>query len=261
MSKFIRYKNIEVHFDDVGQGKVVVLLHGFLENRSMWKHLSAQLMKTHRVIRIDLLGHGKTDSLGYIHTMEMMADSVYAVLKTLDIEQCILIGHSMGGYVALAFAEAHSNFLKGLCLMNSTAQEDSVDRKLLRDRAIHVVKQNPSLFIQTSIPNLFAHENQKKFSQEIDKLIQDALQTTPQGIISALEGMKVRKNRVPIFESIPCKKLLIVGKHDHILDYQALLLQTDKTAIEVVEFEGGHMSHIENKEELSYNIMHFIENI
>ena len=80
MSNHITFKNAKVHFTDHGNGDVVLLLHGFLENISMWNHLSLNLMKSYRVVCVDLLGHGKSDSIGYLHTMEMMAEAVYSVL-------------------------------------------------------------------------------------------------------------------------------------------------------------------------------------
>jgi pimeloyl-ACP methyl ester carboxylesterase len=97
-----------------------------------------QFCKENRVITIDLLGHGETECLGYVHTMEDNADAVHSVLLELGIRKSILVGHSMGGYVALAFAELYPEYVKGLALLNSTASADSEERKLNRDRAIRV---------------------------------------------------------------------------------------------------------------------------
>lgn len=100
----IYYKNTAVHFSDYGKGTAVVLLHGFLENQTMWDDTVAVLSKKYRVITIDLLGHGLTENLGYIHTMEQMAEAVREVLVHLKVRKSFFVGHSMGGYVALAFA-------------------------------------------------------------------------------------------------------------------------------------------------------------
>jgi len=163
----ITYKNISINFSDEGKGKVIVLLHGFLENSNMWQYLQPELAKEFRVICIDLLGHGKTDSIGYIHTMEDMADAVYDVLQNLNIENVVLIGHSMGGYVSLAFADLYPDMVKGLVLMNSTSYADSDERKANRDRAIKAVKQNYIAAISMSIANLFSEENREKLTDEI----------------------------------------------------------------------------------------------
>jgi pimeloyl-ACP methyl ester carboxylesterase len=113
------HKNTKVHYTSSGKGSVVVLLHGFLENSSMWNEITEVLSKKYRVICIDLLGHGKTESHGYIHTMEDQATMVKAVLNHLRLRKYVLVGHSMGGYVALGFANLYPNNTKGLCLLNS----------------------------------------------------------------------------------------------------------------------------------------------
>ncbi len=130
----LQYKHINIHYTDKGKGTAIVLLHGFLENSTMWKPFISRLSKKNRVITIDLLGHGKTECLGYVHTMEDMAEAVKAVLSKLRLRRVVVIGHSMGGYVALAFVEKYSNNVKGLCLMNSTATADSEEKKINRDR-------------------------------------------------------------------------------------------------------------------------------
>ena len=119
------YKNTQIYYTDTGKGTAVVLLHGFLENKTMWDVYVSELSKKNRIITIDLLGHGETESLGYIQTMEENADVVHDVLSKLRIRKAILVGHSMGGYVALAFAELYPEKMKGLVLLNSTSKEDS----------------------------------------------------------------------------------------------------------------------------------------
>ena len=126
----LKFKGIDLFYTDEGTGTPVILLHGFLENLSMWHDLTPELSKKHRVICIDLLGHGNTACLGYIHSMELMAEAVEAILKHLQIKQSVLIGHSMGGYVALAYAENNPKNVLGLCLMNSTALADSPEKKI-----------------------------------------------------------------------------------------------------------------------------------
>ncbi len=256
----IKYKNINLYFTDEGKGEAVVLLHGFLENSSMWTNLGPEISKNHRVVTIDLLGHGQTDSIGYIHTMEMMAEAVKAVLEHLQIEQAKFVGHSMGGYVALAYAENYTSDVAGLCLMNSTAQEDSDERKLNRDRAIKAVKQNHRAFVSMSVANLFAPENREALKEAIDFVKEQALDTSLQGIVAALEGMKTRKDRTSFFKTLPISKMLIVGRKDPVLEFNTTVSHVEHSDVKIVEFPDGHMSHIENKKELTYNILHFIEN-
>ena len=120
MAEFL-FKGTKTHFESVGRGPAIVLLHGFLEASSMWNFAWQKLGKNRRYIRIDLPGHGKSECLGYTHQMEEMAELVNAVLVELKVRRCQIIGHSMGGYVSLAFAELYPETIKGVCLMNSTA--------------------------------------------------------------------------------------------------------------------------------------------
>ena len=255
----LAHKGIDIFYTDQGKGQAVVLLHGFLENLSMWERIAAQLSMKNRVICIDLLGHGQTGCLGYIHTMEAMAEAVEAVLNHLKIRRSVIVGHSMGGYTALAFAEQHPDALKGLCLLNSTSKADTAEKKKNRDRAIKAVKQNHKTFVRMSIANLFRPKNRKIFSDEIKALKKEALKTPLQGIVAALEGMKIRDHRDMLLHFSPYKKLLIIGRKDPVLDYNSLIDQVKDTEVEVAEFADGHMSHIENYEECLFELQWFIK--
>ncbi|CAH8284425.1 pimeloyl-ACP methyl ester carboxylesterase [Mariniflexile fucanivorans] len=257
----LQHKGITVFYTDEGQGNPVVFLHGFLENSTMWQAFIPELTKKNRVICIDLLGHGKTECLGYIHTMELMAEVVEAVLNQLKITKSTLIGHSMGGYVALAFAEKNPKNLKGLCLMNSTSLPDTEEKKRNRDRAIIAVKQNYKTFVRIAVNNLFRPKNRIVFADKIKDVVNEALKTPLQGIVAALEGMKIRKDRQHLLQSPTFKKMMIISKKDPALDYKTLIAQAKNTDVKKVEFPDGHMSHIENQDDFLIEIMHFIENI
>ena len=256
----LEHKGINIFYTDEGKGNAIVLLHGFLENALIWEPFISTLSKHNRVICMDLLGHGKTGCLGYVHTMELMADTVEAVLKHLKIKRSTFIGHSMGGYVALAFAEKNPDAIEGLCLMNSTANADSPEKKKNRDRAILAVKQNHKTFIRIAISNLFNPKNRTIFLEKIKAVIEDALKTPLKGIIAALEGMKIRENRETLLHFTPFKKMLILGKKDPVIDYESLISEIKNTKVELVEFPDGHMSHIENKDKFLQVIVYFIEN-
>ena len=255
----LEHKGTPIFYTDNGEGQPIVLLHGFLENSSIWNPFVPALKKKNRVICIDLLGHGKSGCLGYIHTMEQMAEAVKAILKHLRIQHSYVLGHSMGGYVALAFADKYQNEVRGLCLINSTASADTEEKQKNRDRAILAVKENHRTFIRIAISNLFSLKNRSVFSKEINALSLDAQKTPLQGIIAALEGMKIRKNRGDVFKNGSFNKMLILGKEDPVLDYKPLVDQAKNTDVEIALFSDGHMSYIENKEELLQKIMRFIE--
>jgi pimeloyl-ACP methyl ester carboxylesterase len=255
------FKNTKIAYSETGKGSTVVLLHGFLENSTMWNSQIEVLAKRNRVVCIDSLGHGQTDCLGYIHSMEDQADMIHHVLHELKIRKAILIGHSMGGYVGLAFAELYPEMMKGLVLMNSTARADSEERKTNRDRAIKAVKQNYEAFIKMSIANLFSEGNRERLTEEIELVRNQALKTPLQGIVAALEGMKVRNDREVILHFATYPILLILGKQDPVLNYEENRTQIETTKITLITFNAGHMSHIENREELSDVLVSFLKKV
>ena len=257
----INYKNTKISFTDTGKGTAVVLLHGFLENSTMWEFLSAELSKKYRVIAIDLLGHGQSDCLGYVHAMEDQADVVHEVLAELRIRKAIFAGHSMGGYVALAYAELYPETVKGLALLNSTSRADSEERKTNRDRAIQAVKKDHASFVRLSIANLFSEDNREKLSAEIENVKKEALKTPLQGIIASLEGMKIRKDREVLLHFGPYPILLVLGKKDPVLDYEENVAQAENTKVQLVSFPDGHMSLIENRDELLKVMLDFCKKI
>ena len=230
--KQLNFKNTKVSFTDEGKGTAVVLLHGFLENKTMWNTFIPELIQKYRVITIDLLGHGETDCLGYVHSMEDQADMVHAVLHELKVRKAVLVGHSMGGYVALAFAELYPDNVKGIVLQNSTSRADSDERKTNRDRAIKAVKQNYTNFVRLSIANLFNEENRDKLESEIEKVKLEALKTPLQGIVAALEGMKIRKDREVLLHFAPYPIQLILGKKDSVLSYDENVDQIEGTKVQ-----------------------------
>lgn len=259
--KDIVYKNTKISYSDTGKGTAIVLLHGFLENKTMWQDFIPELSLKNRIITIDLLGHGETECLGYVHSMEDNADVVHEVLSNLRIRKAVFVGHSMGGYVALAFAELFPESIKGLVLLNSTSRADSDERKANRDRAIVAVKQNYASFIRMSIANLFSEDNREKLIDEIEKVKTEALKTPLQGIVASLEGMKIRKDREVLLHLTPYPKLLILGEKDPVLNLVETKEQIENTTVQLVTFPDGHMSTIENKKELLKVLSLFFKNI
>ena len=260
MQNSILYKNTKISFSSTGKGSAIVLLHGFLENSSIWKPLTEVFSKKNRVVCIDLLGHGNSDCMGYIHSMELMADAVEAVLKQLRIRKAIVIGHSMGGYAALAFAEKNLDKIKGFCLLNSTALADDIERKKLRLRANKLVQSNFKSMVQMSIANLFSEQSRAVFKTEIKTTLEEALKTPIQGYIACQEGMINRPNREHVLQKLSCKKLLIIGKKDPVLDFQTSIDEAKRNNLETIIFDDGHMSHIENKVELLVALQKFVKN-
>ena len=251
MIKYAIFRQTKVRYSDKGKGRVIVLLHGFLESLEIWDELSEKLSKRFRVIAIDLPGHGETSPIGYMHSMELMAQCAKAVADSLGLKKYVLVGHSMGGYVALAFAELFPKNLSGLCLFHSTAMPDSEEKKKDRDRVAEIVRKDHKQFVSELIPKLFAPENLSLLKNEVAKSKQIAMNTSKEGIVAALKGMKERPSRELILKKITSPVLFIIGKKDVILAWENLLLLTSlpKKSYTIVLEQTGHMGFYEAPEE------------
>ncbi len=252
------YNNKSIHYQISGKGPAVLLLHGFLENGGMWKEMLPLLSKKATVLVPDLPGHGKSDVYGETHSMEFMAEVVHELLKHHKIGNVSLVGHSMGGYVALAFMEQYPDMVRQVIMLNSTTFADSEERRMNRDRAIELIKKNKSLFIPVAIQNLFAEDTRDQFTAEIRQLIDEANQIPVDGILAAIRGMRDRKDRSHILKAFDGSKLILAGKKDLIIplsDSKQAAIETGTTLIEV---DSGHMTLVENVKEIS-RIVHFIE--
>lgn len=256
---FSHRQEIFYALDSGGSGPVLVLLHGFLEDRHMWAPLSPALQKHWRVIRLDLPGHGKAPSLGYQHSMEDMAELVQALLDQHGITAATLAGHSMGGYVALAFVERYPARLNGLILLNSSPWPDTPERRKSRDRAIALVKRNPSSYLRQAIPLLFAPESRKEKAPEVQAAISEAQKMNTQGIIAALAGMKIRPDREAVLRRLPCPVLIAAAQADPILNFDALQTLAREVKAQWLPLPHGHMSHVEAPEALKKGLLAFAQ--
>ncbi len=254
----INYKDASIFYTDQGSGFPVILLHGFLENHSMWSPFLKQLTLSYRVICIDLLGHGNTECIGYVHSMEDMAEAVNAVISHLDINTAQLIGHSMGGYVGLAFAKAHPQKTTALCLLNSTPEQDSKERKELRKRAIVMAKTQYNQLVRMSFVNLFDKITKEQHSLEIKKAIREALKTPIQGFIAAHSGMSNRDDFVAFFKTSTFKTGMVLGKNDWIINAEKHLVDYESHVDFFKLIDSGHMSHISKKNDTNNALLHFL---
>lgn len=260
MQKTILFKKGKVNFSDTGKGRTIVLLHGFLGSHKIWENTISNLSKSYRVIAIDLPGHGNTECFGYIHSMELMAKSVKAVMDSLRLKKYVIIGHSMGGYIGLAFAELFPENLKGLCLFHSSAYSDTDDKKRDRTRSIKVVKANHKIYTTEVIKNLFATQNAKYLKKEIAFAQKIASTVSKQSIIASLEGMKDRPNRDIILGLASYPVMMIIGELDNVLPYQQLLEQSElikQKHVLYLEYDG-HMGFLENPNMCNKQIRKFL---
>lgn len=257
----IQINNSRIGYTDEGQGNALVLLHGFTESRAIWDDFVGRLKNSFRVIAVDLPGHGESDSLGDIHTMEEMAAVLKAVLDHLSVGRCVVIGHSMGGYTALAFASVWPEMVAGLGLFHSTAAADSEEARQARDKAIAVIRQDRKGFLFQFIPSLFASDNRERLKPLIDSLVEAASGMTAQSIIAAQEGMKLRHDGRQVIGEANFPVLFIAGKQDVRIPIEGILPQIalPRRSYSLILDDVGHMGWAEAPEATMAMIRMFVQ--
>ena len=212
--QYLEFRNKKIAYTDDGAGKCIVLLHGYAESSLVWKKFREHLVRDFRVITIDLPGFGESECVARIHTMELMAEVVREILKTCNVKHCMMTGHSMGGFVTLAFARKYPRILRGLCLFNSHPFEDTEEGKKNRERAIYLMRENRQNYIFQFIPSLFAPKSQEKYGKEIREMVTEASKISTDSLIASSEGMKLRPDSAELLKSLEIPVLFIVGMSD-----------------------------------------------
>ena len=246
----IPFKTSLIHYTDKGNGKAIVLLHGYLESLEIWDGFADELAKSFRVIAIDIPGHGKSGKIAHVHSMDLMAEAVVVVLKNLHIQKAFIVGHSMGGYVALSFLANYAKKTSGICLFHSTPFADTDEKKANRDREIDIVKQGrQEILFATNVPKGFANDNLITLNKKVEWAISIANQCQPDGIIALLEGLKARPDRQQLLKTTGVPILFILGKKDNYIPFDVMFAVAQRSAKgEVLVLENsGHMGFIEER--------------
>lgn len=236
-----------LHYEISGNGnKTIILLHGFMENNTIWNEMEKYLSNDFFLVKIDLPGHGKSEKYHKINTMDFMAEKVKEVTDSLNLKKINIIGHSMGGYTALAFAEKYPSYLESITLFFSTTLADDEEKKQIRRRSIAVIDENFETFVKTSIPNLFSNNERDVLEGKIELAKEIAKSTIIEGVKAAQLGMAERPDRTSILENLDAKILIIAGKHDNAVKTENLLkVIPDKTNIKTYVLDCGHNGHWE----------------
>ena len=251
-------------YQEAGEGLPVVFLHGFCETKELWSSYLQPLSQVCRVILMDLPGFGENPALQSPLTIADMAEQVYNTVNSMGIEQCILIGHSMGGYVALAFCEKFPSRVKGLGLFHSTAYADSLEKKQARDKTIEFIERyGTEEFVEEFVPPLFFEGRRKDFLDEIRKIVEMGKKAPKMTVIESIRAMRDRKDRSRVLEKCPCPVLFIVGKNDIAIPFQGSQAQYSLPSYSTVHIlnNTGHMGMIEWEKETLFMVEQFIQRI
>lgn len=247
-----------IHFFEKGEGQVLILIHGFCEIGAMWTDFAEQLSRDFRVICPDLPGFGQSPIFQNHFSLEEIAVVLKEWMDENDIENPIIIGHSLGGYVALALLELMQSKIKAVGLFHSTAFADDPDKKQMRNRAISFLKKNGAEKFATSfVPQLFPENRRKELATALETAVEQAKESTLEGLIAFTEAMRDRKDRLDILENFAGPKLLIAGTQDGSVKIEASRAQKHAFSDYFELGETGHMGMYERKAETLWMIRDF----
>ena len=260
--KFLMAGSTALHIADSGVGeKCVVLLHGYLESMYVWDDFTSLLTSSVRVITVDIPGHGISEVKGEVHTMEMVADVLHEMLNSLGIEKVTMVGHSMGGYVSLAFCARYPEQLEGLVLLSSSPNPDTDLKKENRRREIALVRAGKKDALARVAPEAgFAEHNRRRLKSYIDDLVECVHITEDDGIVALLGGMIERVDQNEMLRKCGVPQLFIMGKHDAYIPVEAAeAIIANNPQAEVAWLENsGHMGFIEEPEACAEALLKFV---
>ena len=253
MNKKTIFKDNELHYKIEGNGKAIVLMHGFMESSEIWGDFISDLSKNFLVIAPDFPGHGKSKSDSEEISMNDLAESVLQILAAENIEKAFITGHSMGGYAACAFAELFPEKINGLCLLHSVPFADSDDKKLVRDATVTRIAQGQKQGIcEEHAPKVFANDNFDLFSEKISNGLQIALSTDTKTIDATLIGMRNRQDRSKTIKNLKVPFLYIEGLKDNFIPPAAITSDDMPKIRKILSLKNsGHMGFIEEREKVS----------
>ncbi len=264
----ILYQQSSIFYRSVGKGKKVMLLHGFAEDGRIWDNQIDFLKNDFRLLIPDIPGSGQSEFIQN-GDIAIYAEVIRAILaddfekeKDNEPEVVTLIGHSMGGYIALAFAEKYPQLLASFGLFHSTAFADNEDKKLARTKAIQFIKEHGSFpFLQTSIPGLFNETFTAEHSIVVNELINQSKGFNPLSLIQYYEAMIQRPDRTEILKEFKNPILFIIGEKDAIIPLQSSLQQCYLPAqadVHVLK-NSAHMGMLEETEKSNKIIFNFVK--
>lgn len=248
--KTINVGGVEIRYDDKGHGPAVLLLHGFPLSLRMWDAQEA-LSDRYRIVRFDARGHGGSGVGDSALTMDRIAEDAAILIERLRLGPVVLVGCSMGGYAAFAFAQKHPSLLRALVLVDTRAGADSPEaRKGRGELAARVMKDGPAAALEAFLPRIVGETTKASRADVIAKIKDMVLATPRQGISDALHGIAARQDSSPFLREIAVPTLVICGEEDVITPRaEAEILQMGIAGAELAMIpKSGHLPSMETPE-------------
>lgn len=252
-----------MNYSDGGEGPVLVFIHGFCEDYSIWNNIAEDLISDYRILQVDCIGFGNStpgDSFGF--SMREQAAALDELLSLLKIDHAVFIGHSMGGYISLCLLSIHPELFKGMVLVHSTADSDTPERKENRNKTIQLVERSPQVFIREFYYNLFAPHRKNEFEREIGVFREKANCILSTSIIGTLKGLRDRENTIELLRNSSIHKLIVAGRYDLLIPVNQLKKLAEYCFCDYDELENsGHMGFLEEPQNLHSVIKNWLKKI
>lgn len=249
-------------YADQGEGTPVVLLHGFCGSSAYWERVLPLLQGAGRFLVPDVRGHGDSGAPDEAYSIEGMADDIAELLQELNIPKAVLLGHSLGGYITLAFAEKYPERLSAFGLVHSTAYPDDEKGKQGRLNSIGTIREKGlPVFIDGLIPKLFAPSHVESMPEAVEQAKAIGRGTSPDGAMRTLEAMRERPDRRAVLEAARVPLLLVAGEHDQIIPADKTFTVHGSNVVQNKLKESGHMSMMETPEALAAVIRDFMQGL
>jgi pimeloyl-ACP methyl ester carboxylesterase len=246
--------------DDRGSGDAIVLLHGFPLTHEIWNAQADALAKTHRVVRPDLRGMGGSTPTHGPYLMESLAGDVAAMLDALGIERATIVGHSLGGYVALAFARMYVERVERLALFGTRLGEDTPERAQFRETLASQIEAAASIepAVEAFLPQLLAPAANRDLRARVAAIVR---QNGPIGAAAMLRGMAVRSSSEDIAGDIDVPTIVVAGAYDPFLPpAEAAASAAAFPRCRLVTCErSGHLPMLEEPEQTNATLAGWLE--
>jgi len=265
MEQIIELEGYYIFVKTEGEGPPVLLLHSYWGSLLLFDEMAGVLSKTRKVIRIDLPGHGNSSTPPPGYRFDLFADVIDELLQRLSIAGKIsLIGHSMGGYVAMAFAERFPERIESLILMHSPVRSADDQSIKSRNREADLLRKGKrELLLQVTVPSNFAPGQVGNMDKALEMVMQTSRQVTSEGALRSIEAMNRRKDYLKTLQKVSFPVLIIVGKYDKVYDAEGQLENGSKIpGAEVLFLEhSGHMGFLEEPLKVSGQLKQFLDKI
>ncbi len=241
-----------------GKGSPVMLVHGYGENKQVWSAILKHLPKKFQYLMPDLPGFGEQEVVDPV-SMSYFADYLNNILIREKIKKVCLLGHSMGGYIAMAFAEKYPEKLNAIGLLHSHVFADTPEQIPARKKAIEFIQRNgASNYLKDFVKNLFAGATNKKI---IERHLKTIAETPPKGLTSSLQAMIERNDTSATLKNVDFPVLFIFGRQDKLMPLEKVLKQCELPARSMVEIleNAGHQGMLEEPKKFAKAVGDFLE--